>query len=46
LLNLTQCLASLGVTWNPNEDLGLTLKAVSQNLAGEAEETVVFRRQP
>jgi hypothetical protein len=45
-LNLTQCLASLGVTWNPNEDLHLTLKAVSQNLAGEAEETVVFRRQP
>jgi hypothetical protein len=45
-LNLTQCLESLGVTWNPNEDLHLGLKAVSQNLAGEAGETVVFRRQP
>ena len=45
-LNLTDCLARLAVTWNPNEDLSLTLKAVSQNLAGEAAETVVFRRQP
>jgi hypothetical protein len=45
-LNLTQCLASLGVIWNANEDLGLTLRALSQNLAGEAVETVVFRRQP
>jgi hypothetical protein len=45
-LNLTRCLASMGVTWNPNEDLGLTLRALSQNLAGEAVETVVFRRQP
>jgi hypothetical protein len=44
-LNLTQCLASLGVTWNPNEDLGLTLRALSQ-VAGEAAMGIVFRRQP
>jgi hypothetical protein len=45
-LNVTQCLASLGVVWNPGEDMGLTLEGVSPNVAGDAEETVVFRRQP
>jgi hypothetical protein len=44
-LNLTHCLASLGVTWNPNEDLSLGLRALSQ-VAGEAGTAVVFRRQP
>jgi hypothetical protein len=45
-LNLTQCLASLGVTWNPNEDLSLGMGAVTQDVAGEAATAVVFRRQP
>ena len=44
-LNLTQCLSLLGVSWEPGEDIHLTFMAVSPNAGGDAEETVVFRRQ-
>jgi hypothetical protein len=44
-LNLTQCLASLGVSWKAGEDIHLTFQAISPNAAGDAEETVVFKRQ-
>jgi hypothetical protein len=44
-LNLTQCLAALGVSWNQGEPLHLTILGLSANGGGDAEETVVFKRQ-
>jgi hypothetical protein len=35
----------LGVSWKPGEDIHLTFQAISPNAAGDAEETVVFKRQ-
>ena len=44
-LNLSECLRQLGVSWNSGETLGLTGEAVSANGGGDAEETVVFKRE-
>jgi hypothetical protein len=44
-LNLSQCLRELGVSWNPGEPLHLTNLGLSANGGGDAEETVVFKRQ-
>jgi hypothetical protein len=48
-VNLTECLASLGHSWNPGEELSIGFSGVvtsSGAIAGGAGQTVWFRLMP
>ena len=44
-LNATQCLASLGRSWNPGEEVGFDFLATASSSTDNTEQGVNFKRQ-
>lgn len=44
-VNVTRCLAGLGITWAPGQEIGLGLRALAGGSNDAASQTVFFRRE-